>query len=364
MLSFLTDLFKGDFSNLGSDITHAPESLAKHPSELYEAAAGTAAAGLTALTFGADLPALGAFGGAFGAGDAGASAGGAGLDALIGGSDAASSLPSDALSFADTGAGSAGQTLYGAGTMGPFDPTAAAGTPGSGFAGPVAPTVGSTPAGFAPTDAELAGAPTGQGVAPSGGGNSWSDFLGTLGTNTKNYLATPQGAFQVAGIGAGAAGLGYELFKGQQPPPYAPNLTQTANQLGQEGQVLQNYLQSGTLPPALQAQLNQATAAAKARAVSNAAANGLPTDPSQNTQLASEFAQIDTNAVASMGGVQTALLQQGLAATGISTGIYESLNQIQTEQNQQMMQAIANFAAAWGGGFKISNTQNQTKATT
>jgi hypothetical protein len=337
-------LFKGDFSNLGSDITHAPESLAKHPSELYEAAAGTAAAGLTALTFGADLPALGAFGGAFGAGDAGASAGGAGLDALIGGSDAASSLPSDALSIANTGAGSAGQTLYAEGTVGPFSPSAAAGTPGSAFAGPP------VPAGFD------AGAPA---PAPAGGGGGWSDFLSNLGTNTKNYLATPQGLFNVAGIGAGAAGLGYELFKGQQPPPYAPNLTQTANQLGQEGQVLQSYLQSGTLPPALQAQLNEATAAAKARAVSNAAANGLPTDPSQNTQLASEFAQIDTNAVASMGGVQTALLQQGLAATGVSSGIYESLNQIQTEQNQQLMQAIANMAAALSGGPKISNAQSQ-----
>jgi hypothetical protein len=340
-------LFKGDFSNLGSDITHAPESLAKHPSELYEAAAGTAAAGLTALTFGADLPALGAFGGAFGAGDAGASAGGAGLDALIGGSDAASSLPSDALGFADAGAGSAGQTLYAEGTVGPFSPSAAVGTPGSAFAGPP------VPAGF---DAGAVGAPTG---APAVGGGGLPDWLTGAASKAGSYLATPQGALQAAGIGVAGAGLGYEFLKGQQPPPYGPQLNQTAQQLGQEGQVLQSYLQSGTLPPALQAQLNEATAAAKARAVSNAAANGLPTDPSQNTQLASEFAQIDTNAVASMGGVQTALLQQGLAATGVSSGIYESLNQIQTEQNQQLMQAIANMAAALSGGPKISNAQSQ-----
>jgi hypothetical protein len=184
------------------------------------------------------------------------------------------------------------------------------------------------------------------------------DWLTGAASKAGSYLATPQGALQAAGIGVAGAGLGYEFLKGQQPPPYGPQLTQQAQQLGQEGQVLQSYLQSGTLPPALQAQLNQATAAAKARAVSNAAANGLPTDPSQNTQLASEFAQIDTNAVASMGGVQAQLLQQGLQATGISTGIYESLNGIYTQQNQALMTAIQSMAAALSGG-RTSNTQNQ-----
>ena len=57
-MSFLTDLFEGNFGNLGTDITHAPSSLAAHPTEIAELL------GAAALPFGiaagADLLGLGA----------------------------------------------------------------------------------------------------------------------------------------------------------------------------------------------------------------------------------------------------------------------------------------------------------------
>src|SRR5712691_4923594 len=41
-MSFLSDLFEGNFDNLGTDISHAPSSLAAHPAEIGELAGGAA----------------------------------------------------------------------------------------------------------------------------------------------------------------------------------------------------------------------------------------------------------------------------------------------------------------------------------
>src|SRR5271154_3978359 len=64
-MSFLTDLFEGHFSSLGTDITHAGSSLASHPDELAETLGGAAALATGGLALGGGLGALGGlFGGA------------------------------------------------------------------------------------------------------------------------------------------------------------------------------------------------------------------------------------------------------------------------------------------------------------
>jgi hypothetical protein len=88
-LSFFSDLFSGNFSSLGTDIEHAPSSLASHPSELYETLGGIGALATGGLAAGGLLGAgLGDLGAATaGLGDiGGGTAAGAGGDILTGGS--------------------------------------------------------------------------------------------------------------------------------------------------------------------------------------------------------------------------------------------------------------------------------------
>src|SRR6266436_6357932 len=107
-MSFLSDLFEGNFGNLGTDISHAPSSLAAHPDEIAELAGGAA---LVAAPF--LLPEIGAALGVGGLAEGAVDVGGAAL-ASEGG------LAAD-LGIADIGAaaeGATGATL--AGESAPF----------------------------------------------------------------------------------------------------------------------------------------------------------------------------------------------------------------------------------------------------
>lgn len=354
-MSFLSDLVEGNTSNLGTDLSHAGSSLMSHPDELAETIGGAAALATGGLALGADA-------GLFGAG--------AGADAAIGGGVDTGGLFSGI--FGDTagasGGGALGFTGDAAAAANPLGdlsavglggtPTAASGTAidaagntigglgGAGGAG------GATPAGFASTDAELTGATTGVGGAAgatpgaaSGGGSS---FLSGITNSIMN--PTLSGVGKVAGVAAAGAGLGFDLLKGNPTDPNQKMLQAQAGQLSAQGQQLESYLKNGTLPPALQAQLKQATAAEKARIVSGYAARGQPTDPNQNSALAQELNAVDTNAIAAMADAQIQLLNTGIKETGMSTEIYNILTKLDMQNNQQLMQAISSFAAALGGG--------------
>lgn len=142
------------------------------------------------------------------------------------------------------------------------------------------------------------------------------------------------------------------------------------------GAALQKYIATGTLPEGYEAQVQEAVASAKANAISNAAANGQPTDPKLNTTLAAQLNAIDKQVpamkeqlamqLATAGnsivgaGNQTAstgnqlsgntLVQAGLQATGISSDIYSKLATIDQNKQNAQGQAIANFASALNGG--------------
>src|ERR1700677_290174 len=109
-MSFFSDLFEGNFSNLGTDVTHAPESLANNPTELEETLGGVAALAPGGVALGG----LGALGGAAaGLGDIGAGAAEGGAGALAGGAASGADIAgTSALGFADAtsdaGAGGAG----------------------------------------------------------------------------------------------------------------------------------------------------------------------------------------------------------------------------------------------------------------
>lgn len=333
-MSFLSDAFEGNFGNLGHDITSDP--------------IGTAAVAIPAAiaTGGLLAPeAFGALAGGFGAdaaaggiaalpGEAGVS--GVGIDALLGGGSGVTSL---------TG-GAAGDTLLGSTAVPTATglPTDVAGTANLGLS--------ASPGDIGASSIAMPG----EASTPAAGGGGGGGF----------NLASLLGKNPVGSAVAGG-GLLYNILNGQKPLPTTSAIQGASNQAatlaqGQiaQGQTLETYLQNGTLPPALQAQLSQQTAAAKAQAISRAASMGMPTDPTKNSSLAADLADIDQKALATAGQLESNLFQQGnnLVNTGVnfldmSNQDLITLSNIQRDQTAQIGKSIASFAAALGGSPKI-----------
>lgn len=144
------------------------------------------------------------------------------------------------------------------------------------------------------------------------------------------------------------------------------------------GSALQQYVATGTLPAGYEAQVQEAAQAAKATITSNYANRGLSTDPTRNSMLAQELAQVDArlpaareqlaqqlattgNSIVSSGNqtsqtgnalTSNGLISNGLQASGISSSVYQTLANLENSQNTQRGQAIANFASALNGGTK------------
>lgn len=334
-MSFLTDLFEGNFGNLGHDLTaHFGQDL-----PYYLGAAGLGLGGAGLLGAG---PLAGLFGGA--------------------GEGAAAGLGGEALGFAGepaTGAsGGLSEWLASLGTSGAEGGTGLGGNISSAFAS--APEA-LNPATGAPFEAGFdtaTGLPSFQGGldAATGGtdvlagaadkaASTSTGFLDKLITGAETSLTR-----NPLGIAAAGAGLGLNMLRGNPNDPNRDLLKQKADQLGTQGQVLMNYLNTGTLPPAMQTQLDQAKAAARARIIQNHAKNGMSTDPSMNSALAAELNAVDINAVAAMADAQIKMMQQGLSETGLSTQLYQTLIGLDRQSNTDLMNAIASFAAALGGG--------------
>jgi hypothetical protein len=345
-MSFLTDLFEGHTSNLGTDLSHAGSSLMSHPSELYETLGGAAALATGGLALGG----LAGAGGLFGAADAGlgaADAAGVGAatadaSAFTGAADASAFAGAPGIQAIDAAAGGASPIIGSPAAVdaagAAVDPLAASGGAASGV----------TPLGQATTDADMFGITGTGGAAPAATPPAGSGFLSTL-TNPSQW--TLGGVGKVAGVAAAGAGLGMDVLNRNQMDPNQAMLAQQAAQLGQSGQVLESYLKTGKLPPALQAQLDQAVAAEKARIVSGYAAKGMPTDPNQNSALAQDLNNVQTNAIAAMANVQVEMMNTGLKETGLSSQLYQMLTQLDLQQNKDLMSAISSFAAALGGGM-------------
>ena len=389
-MSFLSDLFKGNFSNLGNDL--APSNVfsdfGTDAVKTLENPVADAGIALTALTLGAGLPALAglgavdataAGGGALDASlGAAASAGGAaaGTDALGFGGDLSagtdlsswlasptgtSGLSSDTLSLAPTadatGASSAPITLASA-TNG-IQPTL------WGDSGADTATLGPGAAGSPLATAAPGAAP---GTASTG---VWDSIVNALNSPTTKALGTA----------VGLGGLGYNLFEGyegkkalnalnQQEATNAASLAGTAAQenaaaqpLLASGNTLQQYLTTGTLPPQFQAQVTQQVQAAKASIIQGYASRGMSTDPNQNSALAQDLANVDLQSqtlqanlestLATAGGqmIQQAnsLLQSGASATEISAQLPLAVQQLNTQLNQQTASAVSAFAASLNG---------------
>jgi hypothetical protein len=267
--------------------------------------------------------------------------------------------------------------ISGVSTSGALSPGGSSVIPGGTSASALAAPAGTTAqlgvdptalGGTASAGANATGTAGGAAAAPS---SSIDSLLGKAGDGVlKSLTSNP------LGTALGAAGLGYNIYSGQKQTANQNALTADANTatgnstaLMGQGEALQQYLTNGTLPPAYQQQVDQAIADAKTSAISNAAAQGQPTDPTQNTALAATLAKID----ASRSGMQTqvasqlfssgsSLISAGQGAAGLSGSLYQTLVQNDTTQAANTGKAIATLAAALNG--KSTNTAGNVTVST
>jgi hypothetical protein len=386
-MSFLTDLFEGQFGNLGTDLSHAPSSFAAHPQEQLEVGLGAAAVaapfllpeigGALGAGAGADV-ALGADAAAGGfdiagaglgadvladpaiaglAGEAGAGAADAGIlagDVLGGGAtsfapdvlsaDAGSlssflSDPAAATSGIDTGAG--GQDLA---ALAAPDPAATATAP------PPAP--GTTPGGFASTDAELSGGTTGtapaSSAAPSGGtgGGGLTSGLGSVMSSPWTKLGLGLAPLALT-LGMGEAGL----------TPQAQQAAGGATQLQQFGQQQLADAQAGRLnagQTAVLGQMRQDLTNQWKQVFFNMGVQ----DPTKDTRWAQALADIDQKVTAQTATVIQQMITNGLQASGQAsqTLIAVANQQIQSDTNftNNLIGATKALGTIAGGGQTIT----------
>jgi hypothetical protein len=201
-----------------------------------------------------------------------------------------------------------------------------------------------------------AGTPlTGTNVTPAassasgGGGGAISSGL--------NKLLAPTG-LTTSDVGpiAAAGGLGLNLLRGNQPLPGEGQIKSGAAGIGSEaaslvaqGGNLQNYLNTGTLPPGVQGGINQASDAAKATVRSQYAARG----ESGSSAEAQDLAHIDQTASTQGADIAMKLLQtgvgevaQGISAQGLSSQLYQYLMEQALSRDEKLGSSIANFASS------------------
>jgi len=399
-MSFLTDVFSGDFSNLGNDL--APSNIFKDFGSSFQNQPGWAQgleiavpAALAAVAAPEVLPGLFAGFGEAGGGVAAADAAAGGFDlATIGPgvTDAGTAIGSDvlpataSLTEGTSPFGGAG-TAFDMGGGGTVDPAVAAaggapvpGTPGAATS-PI-PYPGVT-GGAAPTDPAFGA--FGTQPVPYAGVTGGVPPPGAVAPESPGILSSIGGAIKSAAPYAGLAGLGLAGYQGyqqkqqidalnaqeQQRTQKLDQIAATAKKAAQpiltSGSDLMDYLKTGTLPQGFQDQVTQSINAAKARRIQAASNMGQSTDPLYNTALAQDLAAIDrqgemlktsleqqlNESGAQM--VQTAnqLLSTGVSATDIAAQLPIMVQNLDMKLAQMTSQSIGAFAAAMNGGSRI-----------
>lgn len=152
------------------------------------------------------------------------------------------------------------------------------------------------------------------------------------------------------GIGAASTALAKDMSTANNIPGLE-QVQQAAQQAQQTGTQLSSYLETGTLPPQIQASVDQATKDGITAIKARFAQMGVAPGSSQERQA---IAQLQQNAAVQGGQLASQLLSQGLSQTQLSAELYKSLTGINMDLNKQTGQAITNLATALGGGGKTN----------
>jgi hypothetical protein len=193
-----------------------------------------------------------------------------------------------------------------------------------------------------PQSSSLASA--GNAANAAGGGTaapqSWGD-------KALSALTSPSSLISAGGLALSALkGGNNSTSTGGVGTGAGANLASEAAQQQTQGAQLEGYLQSGTLPAGLQAGLNQQLNSAIAAIKSRYASMGLSGSSAEQQDIAN--AQAQAQAASAQQAEQ--LLSVGINETGMSSQLYNDIIKNQVANDTGLSSAIANFAAAAGGG--------------
>lgn len=187
--------------------------------------------------------------------------------------------------------------------------------------------------GTSPISASSAGA-----AGTTGGGFLDNTLIGKLlsGTaSTSDYLK----------LGGTAISTWAQIFGGKDAASkYGDYLQNQAGDLQARGQMMQDFLTTGKLPPGAQASINQATAAAKAQLKSKYAAHGM----SGSSAELQDMANIDMQASARTWDIAQSLFNTGLNMTGTAQQLYQQLAELNMSKDDELIKAIGGFVSMLG----------------
>ncbi len=213
-------------------------------------------------------------------------------------------------------------------------------------------------------------------MAPNIADFNLTDASGDSMGSPNNFTFSPDPAGSgAAGGGGGLSGLGnlagplvaggalaYDLFKGN--PASAPedalkrdagNLEALGASQVTQGQSLEGYLTSDTLPGPQAAGLEMAQNAAKARIIQGAAGRGQNADPRANSGLTQDLNSLSLQTETEKGVLEKqlfdaghSLVAEGNQALGMEVGIQEKLAALDAKQQADTTNAIMGFAKSLG----------------
>jgi hypothetical protein len=150
-----------------------------------------------------------------------------------------------------------------------------------------------------------------------------------------------------------AGGLASSVLQGDKKPAYQGQVSAEAAQMSAQGQELQSYLTSGTLPPGVSAGLASANSSAAATIRSQYASRG----QTGSSAEAQDLANLNATTVSQGAQIASNLLQQGISENEFSAQLYQGLMDASVKQDAALSTSIANFAGAMAGmGLKSAPT--------
>lgn len=227
-------------------------------------------------------------------------------------------------------------------------PSSLSAEPGAGLslAGPNGSTIPLSGGTSSLTSGAAGGAGTGSLAAPAASAATPAASSAGTGAASAGGLGLNLGTLKsVAPLAASGIGLLMSAKEGNKTPANYNALEAQAANLQNQGNQLQGYLTSGTLPPGVQAGLDQAKQSAEATIKSQYASRGMSGSSAESQDLAN----LNATVVAQGAQIATGLLQQGVSESEFSSQMYQQLMQTSIQQDNQLSASIANFAGALGG---------------
>jgi hypothetical protein len=139
--------------------------------------------------------------------------------------------------------------------------------------------------------------------------------------------------------------LGAEMLMGNKPLPAESAIQQQAGEAATQARTLTAYQTSGTLPPGLQAVVDQQFDAAKAGVVDSFAKEGLGDSTMMNDKL-NALRQQKSAEVAQFADM---LAKQGVAWASLSSQEFNQLLNAQAQQDAAFTSALGSFAGGLAG---------------